>query len=145
MEFRNRMALVSWVGSALFLAGVAAATYVGLRDGSPSEWFPTVLVVFWAGALGFAAYASQQVVATVRILSDKSVEVRERKPFSSSSRTVARSEIESVAVFERVDDEDNPYFSARLQLADGSSVDFAECHDRAKAEAAVESFRVALR
>ena len=138
MIFRNRVAYALWgfaVVVVVFVATMTGAALMGYR-GEPDSpvLIAGVLILFWFGAIGLLAFAAAQSVTTVEVEVGRGLRVTQRFPFRKESRHVAMADIEDVAIVEGVDDEGDPYFSARMRLRDGTDVDLVESHDRERCE-----------
>ncbi|NTV96015.1 MAG: hypothetical protein HGA75_11475 [Thiobacillus sp.] len=146
--FQNRTALFGWVLSALFLLFVAAMTYVLLRDGPPPGYpwpAPAILMgLFWLFGLAGAGYCASKPCLTVTAGQASTLVVVRRYPFGREERRVPLAEVEPARVIESRDDDGDPYFQARAELNDGSRLDLAEGHDRARCESVCARFNQAL-
>lgn len=156
MVFRNNMAWVSWVFSALFCAFVLAMTYVLLRDGSPQVYAPfmpqrypawfiwSVMAIFWTAALGLVTFALSQHCLTVGVRPESGVEITWRYPFRKRLVRLPASEVPPVSLVHSTDSEGDAYFYVRLLLPDGASVNLSEGHQLEACEAVCERFNQVL-
>lgn len=134
----NRVAIFAWAFASVLLVMVAAFTALLVRDGPPpgysAEAMSALLAAFWLAGLGLAAFASSKPYVRVAVTSGGLTVVTWRHPFSRVSRTVPTSRAMPATVVESQDDEGALYFLARTTLADGSTVDLGEGHDRDSCE-----------
>lgn len=130
----NRVAIFAWIFAGVFLVMVAVFTALLVRDGPPPGYSATamsaLLAAFWLAGLGLAAFASSKPYVRVAVTPDGLTVVTWRYPFSRVSRTVRTERVMPATVVESQDDEGAPYFLARATLADGTTVDLGEGHDR---------------
>ncbi len=147
LRFHNRVAAFLWGFAAVFMLLLVAMGHVFLRDGPPPghslEFTVAIFAGFWTAWLGLAAYAASQACVRVTV-AGQAVSIRWRYPFKTESREVSRAELKPARLVESRDDEDNPYFHARIELPDGAKADLWEGHDRATGEATCARFNAAL-
>ncbi len=147
-SFANWKALFLWSFAAALVLFLAAMSLVLVRDGAPAggraEFLAIVMMVFWAGAFGFAGFAASQPCITVMVGACASVTIVWRYPFGRRMRSVSREEIASISVIDAFDSDGDPYFYARIVLQDGSQVNFGEAHHRPSCVARVRKLKAAL-
>lgn len=141
--FTNRKALSLWFFSAVFVAIVAAFTWLVIRDGPPQGYAPllvwTIVVVFWCAGLGLVAFAWSLPCISVHA-SASAVTVRWRHPTWVHESRVARAAVPPAVVVERKDSDGDPYYCAQFALRDGRTVDLLETHVREACEEACARF-----
>lgn len=144
----NRVAAFAWAFSAFFLLVVAAFTFLLIRDGPPPGYSATasgaLLAAFWLVGLGLAAYASSRPQLRVSMEPGGVTVVTWRYPLRRLSRTVPPEQLGSATVVRSQDDEGEPYYSARVALADGTAIDLLEGHDRDSCDAVCRRFNESL-
>jgi hypothetical protein len=137
VTYRNDLALFLWGFACFFLLGVAAMTYVTVRDGAPAgystSFVATVLMAFWVSGLGLAAFAFNRPRISITI-QPLGVLVAKQYPFSKTSRQVPHDQVASATLIETTDDESAPYFICRVELANGEAFDIAEGRSREDCE-----------
>jgi hypothetical protein len=146
--FRNRIALFLWGFAAVFILFLTAMTYIYYRDGLPTNYSPdvalVVIVVLWLGGIGLVTYVSGKPCIFVTVIPNKRILIIWQYPFKKVRREVSCKDITPAVVVESRDDEDNPYFYARVSLSDGEKFDITESHDRKKCEVVCTSFNLVL-
>lgn len=119
-------------------------TFVLARDGAPPGYAPAlsfaIAAVFWIGALGLAAFASDRSCTHVRLNPGSTVVFVQRYPLRASVHTLSIADLPSASVVPGEDSEGDPYFYARTVLPDGTEFDLFEGHDRDGCERVVERF-----
>lgn len=147
-EFRNRTAVFGWGFMIAWLAMLCAFTWILLRDGPPPQQPPltvAVLALFWLVGVPAALHIFARPIVHVRVHGRGRVSIRKRHLFGSVTQEIGPCAMADVRVVESTDSDGDPYFHARLRIADGVELDLWEGHQRAQAEAEVARFRQALR
>ena len=145
--FRNRMAAVLWIFMGIWMTFLGLMTYVTLRDGPPAGYaWPTmwaILFVFWSFGLAVSVWAATQRLVRVVVTDSGAVEITWRSPFWIERRRVEAADVPPAAIVYGKDSDGDPYFTSRVTLADGATVDLAESHDETSIEAATSRFNAA--
>ena len=142
--FRNRMAVVLWIFMAIWMTFLILMTYVVYRDGPPAGYaWPTMWAIgflFWSVGAAVSAWAATNRIVRVVVTDSGAVEIAWRSPFWVERRRVEAADVPLAAVVYGKDSDGDPYFTCRVTLADGATVDLAESHDEASIEAATARF-----
>ena len=142
--FRNRKAWALWIFMGIWMSFLILVTYVVLRDGPPPghSWqvMWAVLFLFWSVGLGATAWATTQRTVAVDVADSGAVDVTWRWPFRAQRRRIEAVDVPPAEIAYGADSDGDPYFTGRVTLADGSTIDLAESHDEASIEQAVARF-----
>jgi hypothetical protein len=142
--FRNRMAWALWIFMAVWMFFLASMTYVLLRDGPPpgSSWqvMWAVMFVFWTGGLAASTWVSRQRIVRVDVGDSGALDVTWRRPFWVERRRVEAVDVPPAEIVHGADSDGDPYFTCRVTLADGTTIDLAESHDQASIDAVATRF-----
>jgi hypothetical protein len=148
IAFRNRSASWIWGFAALWLTLLGAMTYVVARDGAPTGYsWPIVIGImafFWAGGIGLVAFVLRKPCIRVTVERDSRVSATWRYPHKVVRKRFDAEQVRPAEVVDARDDEDNPYFYARVRTAGSDFFDLAEGHTRALCESACDQFNRAL-
>lgn len=79
-------------------------------------------------------------VVRVEVTDSGAVEITWRSPFAVERRRIEAADVPRAAIVYGKDSDGDPYFTSRVTLADGATVDLAEGHDEASIEAATARF-----
>ena len=143
------MALFLWGFAAVWLALLAAMTYVVVRDGPPAGTSATMVVAimgtFWLFGIGLVAFVTTKPCFSVSVDQGNRVSATWRYPHKVVRKELRAASVTPAGVVDSQDSEGGPYFYARVQSAAGDSIDIAEGHDRSACEQACERFNRALR
>lgn len=136
--FHNGKAAFLWGFAVIFLLFMLAMSWVFFRHGPPPAHprglIAVAVAALWVGGLGLAAYAGSRHCLTVTVYEDRSVQIVRRYPWRKEERRLRPGEVGAAKVHESRDDDGYPYFSARVDLEDGSRLELAEGHDRDRCE-----------
>jgi hypothetical protein len=142
--FRNRMAWAIWIFMALWMTFLVAMTWVVLRDGPPEEHsvatIAAVFAFFWAAGLGGSAWACSIRILRVDVRDSGALDVTWRSPFRAERRRVEARDVPPAVVVDGKDSDGDPYFTCRVTLADGATLDLAEGHARPPLDDAAARF-----
>ena len=142
--FRNRMAVVLWIFMAIWMTFLCLMTYVLYRDGPPAGYaWPTMLAIlflFWSVGLAVSLWAAAHRLVRVVVTDSGALEITWRSPFRVERRRVEAADVPPAAIVHGKDSDGDPYFTCRVTLADGATVDLAESQDEASIEAATARF-----
>jgi hypothetical protein len=148
IAFRNRTAAFIWGLAALWLILLAAGTYAFVRDGPPAGYSSpaviAILVLFWAGGIGLAAFALNRPCFLVSVGAGARVFATWRYPHRVVRKQFDAASVRPAEVVAARDDEDNPYFYARVRTFGTDYFDLAQGSTRSLCEAACEQFNAAL-
>jgi hypothetical protein len=142
--FRNRMAWALWIFMGIWMFFLALITYVTLRDGPPpgyswqTMW--AVLFFFWTMGLAATAWASTQRIVRVEVTDTGALDVTWRWPFWVERRRVEAVDVPPAEMVYGADSDGDPYFTCRVTLANGTTVDLAESRDEASIVATAARF-----
>jgi hypothetical protein len=142
--FRNRMAWAIWIFMAIWMTFLCLMTWVVFRDGPaggyswPTMW--AILALFWLFGSAASVWASTIRVVRVEVTDSGALEVTWRWPFRVERRRVEAAEVPRAEMIYGSDSDGDPYFTSRVTLADGATIDLAESHDEASIEAATARF-----
>lgn len=148
ITFRNRSAGWVWGIAAFWLTLLVAITYVVVRDGPPAGYSRAVVIgimaFFWAGGIGLVAFVLRKPCVLVTVERDTRVSATWRYPHKVVRKRFDAGHVRPAEVVDARDDEDNPYFYARVRTAGSDFFDLAEGHTRALCESACDQFNRAL-
>jgi len=148
IAFRNRSASWIWGFAALWLTLLGAMTYVVARDGAPTGYSRPIVIgimaFFWAGGIGLVAFVLRKPCIRVTVERDSRVSATWRYPHKVVRKRFDAEQVRPAEVVDARDDEDNPYFYARVRTAGSDFFDLAEGHTRALCESACDQFNRAL-
>lgn len=137
--FRNRIAWALWIFMGTWMSFLVLMTYVLLRAGPPSGYsWPVmwaVMFFFWTMGLGATAWASSQRIVRVEVSDSGAIDVTWRWPFRVQRRRVEAADVPPAEIVYGKDSDGDPYFTCRVTLADGTTIDLAESHDETTIEA----------
>lgn len=145
-EFRNDKAVYVWGFMVVWLAMLAAMTYVFVRDGGfpgTGAWGPPVLGLFWLFGIGGARWAATYARVHVTLSID-GVLVRERYPFSSIEKRYRLRDLAAPRIEESKDSDGDPYYACVIELPGGGRVAVAEGSHRPDVEAVLAQLRTSL-
>jgi hypothetical protein len=129
---------------AIWMTFLCLMTWVLFRDGPPRGYsWPTIWVVlflFWTFGGAVSVWASTIRVVRVEVSDTGALDVTWRSPFWVERRRVEAADVPQAEVIYSADSDGDPYFTARVTLADGATIDLAESHDEAAIEAASAQF-----
>jgi len=142
--FRNRKAWAIWIFMTIWMTFLSLMTWVVVRDGPPpgSSW-PTmwaILFAFWAFGGGISVWASTLRVVHVEVTDSGAVDVVWRRPFRVERRRIEAAEVPAAEMIHGTDSDGATYFTCRVTLADGATIDLAESHDEPSIVAAAAHF-----
>ena len=147
MTFRNNKAAFIWGFSAVFIVIVAVMTFLLLRDGPPGGMSPllaaSLMGIFWLGGTGLCGYAAGRGCSQVTVRQDASIQILARYPLRRGTRTLEHSHCAAAQATESTDDEGTSYYYARVALADGTSINLYEGHDREACQSTCARFNAA--
>lgn len=142
--FRNRVAWAIWIFMGIWMTFLALMTWVMLRDGPPPGYSaPTiwsVLFVFWLFGTAVSGWASTIRTVHVEVTDSGAVLVTWRSPFGAERRRIEAADVPPAETIYGADNDGDPYFTSRVTLADGATIDLAESRDEAAIEAATAQF-----
>ena len=142
--FRNRKATAIWIFMAIWMAFLCLMTWVLFRDGPPKGYsWPTIwaiLFLFWTVGGAVSVWASTIRVVRVEVTDSGALEVIWRSPFWVERRRVEAADVPKAEVIYGADSDGDPYFTCRVTLADGATIDLSESHDEASIEATTAQF-----
>jgi hypothetical protein len=142
--FRNRMAWAIWIFMGIWMTFLALMTWVMLRDGPPPGYSAStiwaILFVFWLFGSAVSAWASTIRTVQVEVTDSGAVLVTWRSPFGAERRRIEAADVPPAEMIHGADNDGDPYFTSRVTLADGATVDLAESRDKASVEAATARF-----
>lgn len=148
IAFRSRAAGWSWSIAAVWLTMLVAFTYVVARDGPPKGYSHTVVIgimaFFWSCGIGLVAFVLRRPCVLVTVDRDTRVSATWRYPHKVVRKRFDAGHVRPADVVDARDDENNPYFYARVRTAGGDFFDLAEGHARALCESACDQFNRAL-
>jgi hypothetical protein len=142
--FRNRAAWALWIFMAVWMFFLCLMTYVLLRDGPPpgyswqTMW--AVMFFFWTVGLAATAWATSQRIVRVEVRDSGALDVTWRWPFRALRRRVEAADVPPAEIVYGADSDGDPYYTCRVTLADGTTVDLAEGHDEASIEGVAARF-----
>jgi hypothetical protein len=142
--FRNRKAWAIWIFMTIWRTFLSLMTWVVVRDGPPpgASW-PTmwaILFAFWAFGGGISVWASTLRVVHVEVTDSGAVDVIWRWPFRVERRRIEAAEMPTAEMIYGADNDGDRYFTSRVTLADGATIDLAESRDEAAVEGATARF-----
>ena len=142
--FRNRVAWAIWIFMGIWMTFLALMTWVMLRDGPPPGYSaPTIwaiLFVFWLFGSAVSAWASTIRTVQVEVTDSGAVLVTWRSPSGAERRRIEAADVPPEEMIHGADNDGDPYFTSRVTLADGATIDLAESRDEAAIEAATAHF-----
>lgn len=143
-SFSNRKAWAIWIFMATWMSFLCAMTWVLFRDGPPKGYSVSTI---WAIVFGFwffggacSVWASTTRVVHVKVTDSGAVDVTWRWPFRVERRRVEAADVPKAEMIYGTDSDGDPYFTSRVTLADGATIDLAESHDETAIEAATARF-----
>ena len=138
------MAWVIWIFMAIWMTFLCLMTWVVFRDGPPKGYsWPTmwaILGLFWIVGGAGSVWASAIRVVRVEVTDSGALEVAWRRPFWVERRRVEAADVPKAEVVHGTDSDGDPYFTSRVTLPDGATIDLAESHDEASIEATTAQF-----
>jgi hypothetical protein len=147
--FRNRLAWAIWIFMALWMTCLVAVTWVVIRDGPPaghsSAFTAAVGALFWAVGLGGAVWAYSLRILRVDVQDSGALDVTWRSPLRAERRRVEARDVPSATIIDGKDSDGDPYFTCRVTLADGTTLDLAESHHRPTIEDTAARFNAVTR
>jgi hypothetical protein len=142
--FRNRTAWAIWIFMAIWMTFLGLMTWVVFRDGPPTGYsWPTmwaILALFWTFGGAGTVWASTIRIVHVVVTDTGALDVTWRWPFRVERRRVEAADVPKAEMFYGRDSDGDPYFTSRVTLRDGATIDLAESHDEAAVEAATAQF-----
>ena len=138
------MAWALWIFMGIWMTFLGLMTWVTLRDGPPpghsAPTFWSVLFVFWLFGTAASAWASTIRTVRAEVTDSGAVLVTWRSPFGVERRRIEAADVPPAEMIYGADNDGDPYFTSRVTLADGATVDLAESRDEASVEAATAQF-----
>jgi hypothetical protein len=145
--FRNRKAWTIWIFMAIWMTFLCFMTWVVFRDGPPKGYaWPTILAIlalFWFFGGAVTIWASTIRIVRVEVTDSGALDVTWRWPFWAEHRRVEAADVPAAEIIYGADSDGDPYFTSRVTLADGATIDLAESHDEASIEATTAQFNAA--
>ena len=125
-----------------------AMTYVFVRDGPPPGYSSPIAIAimafFWAGGIGLVAFVLNKPCFLVNVEPDLRVSATWRYPHKVVRKQFDAATVQPAEVVDARDDEDNPYFYARVRTVGIDFFDLVEGHARPLCESACARFNLAL-
>jgi hypothetical protein len=142
--FTNRIAWALWIFMGIWMTFLCLMTYVTLRDGPPRGYAPptiwAVFFVFWLFGSAASAWAASVRTVRVEVTDSGALIVTWRSPFGVERRRVEAADVPPAEMIYGKDSDGDPYFTSRVTLPDGATIDLAESRDEASVEAATARF-----
>ena len=144
MTFRNRTPMVIWTFVTVWCLMLIAPTVVVVRDGAANGYthFAAVMAFLWLCGAGAIYFALSKPCYLVTVEPGIGISVTYRYPFKVVRTSILRDHVAPPRVVE--EDNDGPYFYARVKVADGLVIDIAEGNSRDKCERACQQFTETL-
>ncbi|MET0271911.1 MAG: hypothetical protein ABW360_02870 [Phenylobacterium sp.] len=143
-SFRNRKAWALWIFMGIWMFFLCLITYVLLRDGPPPgyswQMMWAVMFFFWSIGLSATVWASTQRIVHVDVTDTGALDVTWRWPIRVERRRVEAADVPPAEMIYGSDSDGDPYYTCRVTLADGNTIDLAESHDESSIEATVARF-----
>lgn len=145
--FRNRSASLLWGFAAVWVGMLALMTWVLARDGAPAGhsflFIATIFVVFWACGVGLLIFAASHPCVIVVVEGDQ-VRATWRYPLRVDQIHYPARNFPKARVADEKDSDGDPYFFARVVLAEGRTLELDQSHSRAVVERTCERFNEAI-
>jgi hypothetical protein len=142
--FRNRVAWALWIFMAIWMAFLCLMTGIVVRDGPPAGYSApavwAILAVFWLFGAAVSVWAGTNRTVRVDVTDSGALLVTHRSPFRAERRRIEAVHVLPAEVVEGRDSDGDAYFTSRVTLADGATIDLAESHDQAAMEATTKRF-----
>jgi hypothetical protein len=148
LVFRNLFAAYIWAFALslglVWLSLVLALLWNGPPAGYSYGGCIGVLLLALLAWAGFSKFVSRRPCTEVVVQTDRRMRVRWFYPFRQRQRELKLPVGVHAELVESVDDENEPYFRARVVLPGGDAVDLAEGHERGVCERECHRFNAAL-
>ncbi len=128
----------------IWMSAVGLCTWVLFRDGPPPGYSaPTmwaIMFVFCLFGTAASAWASTIRTVHVEVTDSGAVLVTWRSPFGAERRRIEAVDVPLAEMIYGKDSDGDPYFTSRVTLADGATIDLAESHDESSIETTTATF-----
>lgn len=138
--FSNRIAWAIWIFMGIWMLFLCLMTYVLLRDGPPQGYSAatvwSVVFAFWLFGSGASVWAAGIRTVHVEVTDSGALLVTWRSPVGAERRRIEAADVPVAEVVHGTDSDGDPYFTSRVTLPDGATIDLAEGRDEAAVAAA---------
>jgi hypothetical protein len=142
--FSNRVAWAIWIFMGIWMLFLCLMTYVLLRDGPPQGYSAatvwSVVFAFWLFGTGASVWAAGIRTVHVEVTDSGALLVTWRSPLGAERRRIEAADVPAAEVVHGKDSDGDPYFTSRVTLPDGATIDLAEGRDETAVSEATARF-----